>query len=187
MNETLIINTFLFLLIVLFFYGPWQYWVTSYVRQRMFETRDYLFLQAAEGKINFESDEYNILREFLNGSIRFAHKLTWFGFTFYASPLVTSEEVKNEVKNDIIASTINLIKNDELRNEMKCRFDDLAVLLIASLYMRSIFLISISFVVLPIMLMIRFFKRLDIKEKFRIKLETAVFNDMRYNPIPVNK
>ncbi|HUY95832.1 MAG TPA: hypothetical protein VMU71_11055 [Terracidiphilus sp.] len=47
-------------------------------RQRMFAVRDELFDYAADGNISFEHPAYVLLREQMNGFIRYAHHLTVF-------------------------------------------------------------------------------------------------------------
>lgn len=47
-------------------------------RQEMFVVRDDLFDFAASGKISFENPAYRLLRQMMNGSIRYAHQLTFF-------------------------------------------------------------------------------------------------------------
>jgi hypothetical protein len=47
-------------------------------RQEMFTVRDELFDYAAEGKITFNSPAYRLLRQMLNGFIRYGHQLTFF-------------------------------------------------------------------------------------------------------------
>jgi hypothetical protein len=59
------------------FYGPWQNFCTDMTRQMIFRRRDKLFDLAADGRLDFASEEYRSLRSFLEGLIRFAHELTW--------------------------------------------------------------------------------------------------------------
>jgi hypothetical protein len=47
-------------------------------RQRMFVVRDELFDYAASGKIAFNDPAYRLLRQSMNGFIRYAHQLTFF-------------------------------------------------------------------------------------------------------------
>jgi hypothetical protein len=58
-------------------YGPWQWVCTDVGRQMIFEARDAIFDMAADGKLSFESHEYQTIRASLQRSIRFAHELTW--------------------------------------------------------------------------------------------------------------
>lgn len=51
---------------------------TDQFRQRMFAIRDELFDYAASGAVAFEDPAYQLLRNFMNGFIRYAHRLTFF-------------------------------------------------------------------------------------------------------------
>lgn len=67
-------------LLVWFVFGPWQKVWVAVSRQHIFELRDQLFDMAADGKIAFSNPSYIRLREFLNGCIRFSHKITFESF-----------------------------------------------------------------------------------------------------------
>jgi hypothetical protein len=47
-------------------------------RQKMFALRDELFDCAADGNIDFDDPAYRLLRQSMNGTIRYAHQLTFF-------------------------------------------------------------------------------------------------------------
>jgi hypothetical protein len=47
-------------------------------RQEMFIVRDELFDYAASGKIGFDNPAYRLLRQLMNGFIRYGHQLTFF-------------------------------------------------------------------------------------------------------------
>jgi len=47
-------------------------------RQSIFVVRDELFDFAASGAISFDHPAYRLLRQSMNGFIRYAHQLTWF-------------------------------------------------------------------------------------------------------------
>jgi hypothetical protein len=47
-------------------------------RQRMFTLRDELFDYAADGNVGFNEPAYRLLRQSMNGTIRYAHQLTFF-------------------------------------------------------------------------------------------------------------
>jgi len=48
-------------------------------RQKMFAVRDELFDYAAAGNISFNDPAYRLLRQSMNGFIRYGHQLTFFG------------------------------------------------------------------------------------------------------------
>ena len=55
------------------------------LRQDLFEIRDELFDQAASGLVDFDEPAYDMLRETLNGNIRFAHRLSLLRVVFIAA------------------------------------------------------------------------------------------------------
>ena len=76
MNE---IDTLLLLASVTAYFS-WLYYYKKYqldsYRQDIFTIRDELFIYAAEGNISFEHEAYQMARTYLNGSIRFAERLS---------------------------------------------------------------------------------------------------------------
>jgi len=76
MNE---IDTLL-LLASLIAYFSWLFYYKKYqldsYRQDIFTIRDELFIYAAQGNISFEHEAYQMARTYLNGSIRFAERLS---------------------------------------------------------------------------------------------------------------
>ena len=65
------------LLMVVFF--VWRAHLrTDEFRQRMFAIRDEIFDYASSGHIDFEHPAYQLLRNSMNGFIRYAHRLTFF-------------------------------------------------------------------------------------------------------------
>ncbi len=57
-----------------YFYIPYQAYRLDLFRQRLFEIRDELFDQAADGVIDFNSPLYRKTRDIINGYIRFGHR-----------------------------------------------------------------------------------------------------------------
>jgi len=67
----------LFLLVVVLL----KFWAEARLdsfRQQMFALRDELFDFAADGNIGFDEPAYRLLRQSMNGNIRYAHQLTFF-------------------------------------------------------------------------------------------------------------
>lgn len=60
--------------------GPWQTWVVSVARQRLFEIRDSLFDLAQAGVLDFTDPAYQQARNDINAMIRFCHVATWTNF-----------------------------------------------------------------------------------------------------------
>lgn len=65
-------------LAVLWWLFAWLYYDyrLDLLRFRLFSARDKLFCSAAEGKISFDEPAYLMTRTTINGSLRFAHRLT---------------------------------------------------------------------------------------------------------------
>lgn len=86
------INTIIALaLIVAFAYGPWQRLLVDVVRQKLFELRDELFDLARDGKIAFDAEPYILIRTFLNGTIRFADRVSIYRILFLIPSLRRAE------------------------------------------------------------------------------------------------
>lgn len=58
-------------------YGPVRELVTDYGRERIFKTRNRLFLMAARGHISFEDPAYRAMRQSMNQCARYAHQMSW--------------------------------------------------------------------------------------------------------------
>lgn len=72
-----LITLILLAALLVLFYGPWQDFCTEFARQMIFRRRDKLFDLAADGRLDFASEEYRALRSSLENLIRFAHEVTW--------------------------------------------------------------------------------------------------------------
>ena len=64
------------LLVILFFYGPWQWFLLDLFRQRLFVIRDSMFLLNYKDK-HLNEPEYRLFRQKINSTIRFAHTISW--------------------------------------------------------------------------------------------------------------
>lgn len=62
---------------VLVLYGPWQKLVVEITRQRLFNIRAAVFDYAADGRLDFDSNEYRELTRQINLMIRFCHAFSW--------------------------------------------------------------------------------------------------------------
>src|SRR6266852_4021697 len=56
----------------------WPSYRLDSFRQKMFALRDELFDYAADGHIGFNEPAYRLLRQLMNGFIRYAHQLTFY-------------------------------------------------------------------------------------------------------------
>jgi hypothetical protein len=65
-------------LIFVLFFRLWPAHRLDSFRQNMFALRDEVFDYAASGKIGFDHPSYKLLRQSMNGFIRYAHRLTFY-------------------------------------------------------------------------------------------------------------
>jgi hypothetical protein len=63
-------------LLVALIFKLWPSYRLDVFRQRMFAVRDDLFAYAASGKIDFSDPAYRLLRQAMNGFLRYGHNLT---------------------------------------------------------------------------------------------------------------
>lgn len=121
-------------ILVWFFSSPWQSLWTAVSRQQLFELRDRLFDIAADERIGFSDTAYLELREYLNGCIRFAHKITFGSFMAaavcpgslahkkYNLPeaieRVTDEKVRQEIRDIFLKSVFILLRHMVIRSPL---------------------------------------------------------------------
>ncbi len=73
--ESIIINTLALGCLWYLYFFLYKQCVVDYFRQNMFERRDSLFDEVADGLTSFDHPAYGTLRRTMNGYIRFAHQL----------------------------------------------------------------------------------------------------------------
>src|SRR5260370_14413210 len=64
-------------------------------RQEMFIIRDELFDYAASGRISFNDPAYRLLRQLMNGFIRYGHQLTFFRLSMGVAQTKTMAQQPN--------------------------------------------------------------------------------------------
>ncbi|MDO3434621.1 hypothetical protein QWJ46_18260 [Rhizobium sp. CBN3] len=82
MNFDAVLAIMVLMLLGMLFFGPWQELCTAYARQIAFECRDRIFDLAADGKLDFRSQEYRVIRSSMEKLIRFAHDMTLLNFIY---------------------------------------------------------------------------------------------------------
>lgn len=133
------------LLAVLFFAGPWQeYWI-AVGRESLFRLRDKLFLMAARGEIGFDSEVYRLMREQLNGMIRFAHGLNLSTMVMLAWRLRTQPEMLRPP----VAEAISRVEDKELRSQLNAIMKKAVVAQLAVVVLRSPLGLLLLFAALP--------------------------------------
>ncbi len=88
-------------------------------RQEMFSLRDELFDYAAAGNIRFNDPAYRLLRQSMNGYIRYAHQLTFFRLfvSLVERRALGVEDTKDW--HDKWQNSLTSIKNEEIRDRLR--------------------------------------------------------------------
>jgi hypothetical protein len=121
---------------VCLFYGPWQAACTDYARQLIFEKRDELFDLAYNGKLEFSSPQYRVIRSSLEAMIRFAHELTWPNFAMLYNHARLN--ANNSKFTPTVSKAIDEIEDQEIREKVKHLVQESAVALIVMAIFKSI-------------------------------------------------
>jgi hypothetical protein len=87
-------------------------------RQEMFEIRDELFDYAASGKIRFDNPSYRLLRQLMNGFIRYAHQLTLFRVLVMSFAWATLEEKPKMEWSEKWNRSVQQIESEDVRNDL---------------------------------------------------------------------
>ena len=133
-------------LFVWFFYGPWNQYVTDALRQYLFDIRDEIFLLAADGKINFSHPAYSAIRERLNLTIRFAHRISFGDFVSFTLLYSKSDELSSQP--DITQLTNNIVDRDVARL-IERRYLQMVIAVTVSMVLRSFVALVLNIVFIP--------------------------------------
>lgn len=136
-NAILYLYFLCLLAVLIWFYGRvWPKTVVASARQHLFELRDRLFNLALDGRIEFSSPIYRELREHLNRSLRFTHKLTF--LTFVIASKRSTESVQEEAS---LPKQIDQLEDVALRNELQTIYNRMAFVLLEQMLKRSPFFV----------------------------------------------
>ncbi|TXI22309.1 MAG: hypothetical protein E6Q61_09435 [Nitrosomonas sp.] len=105
------------LLLIWFFNKPWQSLIVDWTRQKLFEIRDSVFDYAANGEMDFNSEEYIRIRNYLNSAIRNCHQFTW--YIMFASDIASKYEDGDYKSNKSVFDITNQIDDVDLRIRIK--------------------------------------------------------------------
>ena len=125
-------------LVVWFFSGPWQTLWIAFARQHFFELRDQLFNMAAADPTLFANPAYLQLREYLNGCIRFAHKMTFLKFLAGTRGPASRLQKKHD-----LPAMIEGVANEEVRREMRDILRKSVLILLRHMIIRSPFALTL--------------------------------------------
>ncbi|OFW25387.1 MAG: hypothetical protein A3H27_14825 [Acidobacteria bacterium RIFCSPLOWO2_02_FULL_59_13] len=88
-------------------------------RQEMFAIRDELFDYAASGKIRFNDPGYRLLRQIMNGFIRYGHQLTFFRVCMTILMWQTSEDKPKLEWTEKWTGALKSINDEQVRNDLR--------------------------------------------------------------------
>lgn len=178
MTTSALIELLEFLLAICLLYWlykvPWQTLLIDITRQRIFESRDKIFLYAADGKLGFDSKAYKEVRKYLNNSIRLCHRI---GLrSMLASHLAESNNKNmNKDKTPSLHETLNEIKDPKIKKMIKEEILKANYCIARMMVLRSI-IAFILFIIYSIYLMM---KGRYAKFKFISELEHVIERDVR--------
>jgi len=104
--------------LVVLFGRLWPSYRLDSFRQQMFMLRDELFDYAAAGNIDFNDPAYRLLRQSMNGLIRYAHQLTFFRLCCTFEMWRNAEEELPVRWSASWEKALKNIKNTEAQNKL---------------------------------------------------------------------
>lgn len=116
---TIVGSSLTLILLVVIVFELWPAQRTDIFRQEMFELRDELFDFAAQGQIGFDDPAYTLLRQLMNGFIRYAHNLTPFRvlFSFLRRRLLSTPPTEDW--SALWKAALEKIPDGDQRNKME--------------------------------------------------------------------
>jgi hypothetical protein len=111
-------------------------------RQQMFEIRDELFDYAASGNISFFHPAYRLLRQSMNGHLRYAHQLSLFRIIMTALEWSASKQRPTLEWTKKLETAINSIPDEHIRRDLNAFHHRALTLVFKRLVLGSPFLIA---------------------------------------------
>lgn len=109
------VNLALILVLVL---KLWPSYRLDVFRQQMFAVRDDLFAYAASGKISFDDPAYRLLRQAMNGFLRYGHNLTL--YRVLATLILWNIEGRPKTKwSEAWTLSLKGIKDSQVRDDLQ--------------------------------------------------------------------
>lgn len=135
-----IISITLLTILVYMFYGLWSNLCIDAARQKIFEQRDAIFDLAADGKLDFSSDEYRAIRSSLERDIRFAHELTWLRLAV----IFGHSQTKGRGGPSELRKAVDRIENPETREAVNKAVGASIMALVELMVYRSVILLVVA-------------------------------------------
>lgn len=88
-------------------------------RQRIFAIRDQLWDYAADGNVGFDDPAYRLLRQSMNGLIRYGHQLTFFRVCITALEFHTATQPPRSNWSENWQSSLKRLSNEAVRTRLE--------------------------------------------------------------------
>jgi hypothetical protein len=126
---------------VLLVFAVWPEQRVDVFRQDMFTLRDELFDFAADGNVSFEEPAYLLLRELMNGFIRYAHNLTPYRtlMSFLRWKCFSGEPTSASAEN--LNKAIGEVADTVVREKLQNFHSRAAALVMSQLVLSPVFLV----------------------------------------------
>ena len=144
------------LLLAILYFEFYLDMMTDTYRQNLFTIRDELFIYAMNGHISFEHPAYHMLRNMLNGSIRFGHRMSLgyiLGLSFSYSLMKKDDAYVASFKENWKAAL------DSLPAEVAVQMEETRMKMHVSTYMHIVFrspLLVLTLVSLVVVALLRY-------------------------------
>jgi hypothetical protein len=106
-------------LIIVVLFKFWSIARLDAFRQKMFAIRDELFDFAAEGNISFDDPAYRLLRQSMNGIIRYAHQLSFFRVCVTGIEVALEVKVPKNTWSEAWGMALENVHSDEVRKKLE--------------------------------------------------------------------
>src|SRR5580658_2967231 len=123
----------LILVLVIWFYGPWQSLCVDWARERMFSARNVIFDMAMEKRLDFDSSQYRQLRNSIERNIRFCHRMSWPTLVMLSFSMRKVTTPKTATISELLAG----FSDEDIRNAVRKQTDDIAWTIVRLLVFRS--------------------------------------------------
>lgn len=122
-------------------------------RQEMFIVRDELFDYAASGQIAFDDPAYRLLRQMMNGLIRYGHQITFFRFNMTALHIRLMGNDFGPKWSTKWEAALEKVRNEEVRDRMKQFHEDAMTLTAKRIVLGSPALIAVLALAFPLVVL----------------------------------
>jgi hypothetical protein len=123
--------------LVIFWLGPLRWFVNDLAREMLFTAREKLFDVAAGGKIAFDDPAYVLVRERVNGTIRFMHELTLLHMLLHVRTMTKKGPFP---RSDSVREAVDRIVDPQARAVAENTLRETGTTLLLAVFLKSPFL-----------------------------------------------